>query len=431
MTMFAKYVIRFRYVIFVLAFLVLSSCRKDPLSPRIADADGPQVYTLQSAQGDRHITLRWGEYYLCNIHCPPLFEAKEYEIYMSSTSAEDMRLHARVSGEQQELTIPNLQNDALYYFRVLAIGVQDSVVTSNYIVASPGQKDVQILTEANRIRDFSYSTDARDVAYSSYHEGSISLFLQQSGQSAVLLSRSSGAPAWDPTGRRRLVYHSSLNMGEILPGYPSQHIMLYDFETDRHRQLTFGMIYATSPIWSPDGQSLVFISDQDGDRTAYELYLMNADTDEEYVRLTHLTQNREILSFGHPAVSWSPDGEQIAFSSLSMEDNAAYSPMKIYTINKDGSNKRILISSRWDDYLPVFSPDGRSLAFLSNRSGFRAIWLLDLQTGHLQQLTKSDHVSNPSVFIRGNLQWQADGKGILFSGLGNDANLYIYQVLVD
>ena len=60
-----------------------------------------------------------------------------------------------------------------------------------------------------------------------------------------------------------------------------------------------------SPVWSPDGQQIAFLSERDG---LTGIYVMNADGSDAH-RLT------STLSVGR-GYSWSPDSRQIAFSAL-------------------------------------------------------------------------------------------------------------------
>jgi TolB protein len=101
-------------------------------------------------------------------------------------------------------------------------------------------------------------------------------------------------------------------------------------------------------------------------------------------------------------LSWSPDGNQIAFSAfVARRGREREGRLRIFTVNSDGSDLRALPLTK-GAYGPVFSPDGRSLAFTRFRQrpyvvvngkvkhrGFQgaAIWILDLATGTARQLT--------------------------------------------
>ncbi len=71
--------------------------------------------------------------------------------------------------------------------------------------------------------------------------------------------------------------------------------------------------------------------------------------------------------------AWSPDGERMAFTSIRdhfgrtcFEDCTTSG--EIYVASSDGSGARRLTTSNANDHSPAWSPDGRSIAFVSDRS---------------------------------------------------------------
>ncbi|MEO7156440.1 MAG: amidohydrolase, partial [Vicinamibacterales bacterium] len=83
---------------------------------------------------------------------------------------------------------------------------------------------------------------------------------------------------------------------------------------------------------------------------------------------------------------WSPDGRTIAFFGYR---DGGYD---IWAINPDGTNQRKLTSGTFDDREPIFSHDGTRIAFSSDRGNMLGsdynIWTLDLRNGELKQITK-------------------------------------------
>src|SRR5918998_1730309 len=82
--------------------------------------------------------------------------------------------------------------------------------------------------------------------------------------------------------------------------------------------------------------------------------------------------------FAEPSIS--PDREEIAFVSGG----------DVWTVPAAGGEARLLVSHPADERRPVYSPDGRRLAFGSSRSGNGDIYVLTFDTGDLRRITFDD-----------------------------------------
>lgn len=102
---------------------------------------------------------------------------------------------------------------------------------------------------------------------------------------------------------------------------------------------------------------------------------------------------------GDPA--WSPDGKQIAFAS-ERDGNR-----EIYVMNGDGSNPVRLTFTNFSDYRPAWSPDGSRIAFVSERDGNAEIYLMNADGTNPVRLT-----DNPA--FDGDPDWSPDGSRIAF-----------------
>ena len=131
---------------------------------------------------------------------------------------------------------------------------------------------------------------------------------------------------------------------------------IYTIRTDGSdlRQLTLGS--GTSPEWSPDGQQIVYSSNQ-GD--SYDLFVMNADGSNQ----RHLLSLPDTHEY---SATWSPTGEYLAFAARDREDFRDYG---IYRINADGT-EMLKVSEALDGYInisPSWSPDSFRIYFLSSQ----------------------------------------------------------------
>ena len=85
----------------------------------------------------------------------------------------------------------------------------------------------------------------------------------------------------------------------------------------------------------------------------------------------------------------SPDGSRIAYTLRTTDLEANKGLIDLWLINADGSSPRQLTSDPAPDTDPIFSPDGKSIFFLSARGGSSQVWKLSLEGGEPVQVTRS------------------------------------------
>jgi Tol biopolymer transport system component len=148
---------------------------------------------------------------------------------------------------------------------------------------------------------------------------------------------------------------------------------------------------------------LVFASTTSG---LPQLYLSNADG----TAMTQLTN----MENGACQPSWSPDGSQIVFISPCERRGEffenEYRESSLYVINVDGTGLRNLTTVPGSDFDPAWSPDGMQIAFTSVRDGYKQIYVLDVNSLGITRLTNtaSDiESSQPS--------WSPDGNMIVYT----------------
>ena len=91
----------------------------------------------------------------------------------------------------------------------------------------------------------------------------------------------------------------------------------------------------------------------------------------------------------------------------------------------DGSNLRRLTDDPSDDFFPSFSPDGRHIAFASERDGNLEIYVMGFDGSNPRRLT--DHPTRHRTFLP---RWSPDGRHIAFVS-ERDGNLEIYVMASD
>jgi TolB protein len=133
------------------------------------------------------------------------------------------------------------------------------------------------------------------------------------------------------------------------------------------------------PSWSPDGNQIVFSANADGNYDLFVLNLVNGNTN-------RLTRTSAPVQSVEPA--WSPTGKAIAFSRSGL--SATTSAAAIYQLKLGSTTLPSRLtkgSGGAGDVSPDYSPDGRQIAFSSDRTGNSDVYVLDLDSFSITQLT--------------------------------------------
>ncbi len=118
-------------------------------------------------------------------------------------------------------------------------------------------------------------------------------------------------------------------------------------------------------------------------------------------------KTRPVVGVGSPALS--PDGRRIVFRALN----------DLYLLDIGAGPAKALIKDTFYKVDPAWSPDGKTLAYSTDKGGALDIWLRDMTTGASRQLTHFDGAAVSSA-------WSRDGKSIAF--LSQNGGLFVAEV---
>ncbi|MBU0491593.1 MAG: VCBS repeat-containing protein [Chloroflexi bacterium] len=234
-------------------------------------------------------------------------------------------------------------------------------------------------------------------------------------------------PAWSPDGKQ-IAFTSDRDDPQPRTCFPNCTYQLYLMNVDGteqgsgdQRQLTNLPNGVDHPAWSPDGTMITFDADPEGDGK-WAIYVINAQEANSSPR--PLTDGKADDRFA----DWSPDGTQIAFSS-NRDGN-----LEIYVMDADGSNQRRLTDSDLDDYFPAWSPPagGKQIAFFSVKwpTQKQDICVMAVPDGTDADGTNVHKLTNTLAVVDEDPAWSPDGKQIAFQSDRN-GNFEIYVMDVD
>jgi Tol biopolymer transport system component len=274
-----------------------------------------------------------------------------------------------------------------------------------------------------------YATEAVNDPYSRVTRSVLWTVDVESGAAVQVSAGDAVQPVWSPHGNRIAFWTNNAgkrDISTIAAAGGSPNPVTNDAATD------------WAPEWSPDGRWLYFVSDRGGSPNLWRVAidessgqtkgspepitngvraLASARFSHDGTRMVLGAADRSFeltlsdFSAAQPdrgtvrttirsaSLGWcgpSPDGSWLACTSRTGQED-------IVLMRGDGSETRRLTDDPFKDRIPVWSPDGRSVVFMSTRTGRWELWAIDVDGSRLRQVTDLG-----SVLAWG--AWSPDGK---------------------
>ena len=219
---------------------------------------------------------------------------------------------------------------------------------------------------------------------------------------ALAPSRASARSPALRRGRRTAVGSSFFTVKDFedFDGLPPGELYSISAKGKRLRRLTEDRQVQTDPFYSPDGKHLVFaqwraVKNREG---VFDIALKISRADGSRVRsLTSISGKRDTFN-----ASWSPDGRRLAFEIASPRPGGRKGGRQsdLAVIRVNGKGERRLTRTRALESNPVWSPDGRQIAFTSDRHDRRSsgeqynssfeLYVMDADGSDIRRLTDNE-----------------------------------------
>jgi Tol biopolymer transport system component len=398
--------------IFILCVL-LASCEREPgIQPATSGLERPHVIGKYQA-GAVHLFWPTNSSFQLDENRNRIIDTEQFVIEMSKESPLSLTDLQTVPASTRDLNIEELTNNQPYYFAIRAEGKGRSV-RSNVIMVIP-----QTLPDQQSPPDFEGFTPLErslmDAPYFSAFLWNISNSPTANAPIAAHGTVDSlqdwGAVSFSWTAAQdKLVFAQGIGLSS---GEKWGHIGVYDLNQDTVITLTKPeLFYDHQPAWSPDGEWICYLSDEQAGEE-YHIWKVKSDGSERFPIHQDLGGLNELVhkpwrSPGYPV--FSSQGDKIIFHrQKALGAGYVYS---LYEMPADGGEVSVLHDSPWNDQQPYFSPTENKVAFFSDRSGQQEIWILDLSTQEMIQVSGGKNMPLPKV-ERG-LSWSPDGKEIVY-----------------
>jgi Tol biopolymer transport system component len=222
------------------------------------------------------------------------------------------------------------------------------------------------------------SPDGKSVVYAKYDSDAMELWLHDMGSGGSRpLTRDRNVnlePRFSPDGKRIAFVSTAFN-GRF-------HVFRMDVATGRAERLTSETKSAEpryyysefdhelSPVWYPDGNEILFVSNRGRIHGTGGFFRMRAAPSENPVEIRYEETNWK----ARPEIS--PDGSRILYSSY-----LGRQWHQLWTLPASGGDPFPLTYGEYDNTAPRWSPDGSKIAYVSNRGGNTSIWIQEVVGG--------------------------------------------------
>jgi dipeptidyl aminopeptidase/acylaminoacyl peptidase len=288
-----------------------------------------------------------------------------------------------------------------------------------WMISWDGKDNIQLTSSTDGESQAKWSPDGKYISFVSSRQGTtgsqIWLMNRLGGEAKVLTNFKNelNEYAWAPDGKKILValktqsdttkpktpkpiYIDRYQFKKDIEGYLTKrepiHLYLFDISTKKLDTLTTGKYDETNPVWSPDGTQIAFVSNRTEDPDKNEnqdIFVIDAKRGAVAKQITKWTgyDNNPI---------WSPDGKSIAYLQSTTPDNYIMYDQPILAIaSVAGGDSKLLTQSLNRPVNNIkFSKDGNTIAFIVTDDRTKYVAQVDLKTSKISKLAGGNKAFN-------------------------------------
>lgn len=318
------------------------------------------------------------------------------------------------------------------------------------VVDKQGEPLYEISDPDHHLVSASFSPDDKKLLVAALADGKCTVFvyhlpsLQRENLTVCMSPDTSGIFDWSANGQHIAYVNQGLANNKIDSNHTSA-IWRYDLTNKQHQQLSFPAnqnSYDTRPRFSPDGKYLAFTR---GNGSIRHIYITKLTTTNTIATATDVTKQVAFIT----SFDWLKNSQQLIFDSNVLGDRNLWlvdidsqqttllgaRDAKYPSFNRQNTRlafqevrynaniwqldltddkaapEQIIQSIKYNNF-PNYSPDGKQIAFVSNRKGKAAIWVYSLASKQQSQLLAIPDAD----LVQPN--WSADGRQLLVSSRG-------------
>jgi TolB protein len=269
-----------------------------------------------------------------------------------------------------------------------------------YSISRDGRNEQRLTANNYYDGEFAWSPDAKKIAFVSNRDGNDEIYVINSdGSNLTRLTNDNimnDYPVWSPDGTKIAFQNKRTDK--------SVSICVMNADSSNKKELTDPKIRNELPAWTVDGNLIVFTSMRNGNR---EIYAMKIDGTCQQRLTNAIGDDTNPVSPHEPLECNCVKVKAITFISNRDGD------WGLYLMDEDGKNLRRLTDKKLTNRPPVWSPDGRKIAFISYAKGtddyleHEEIYVICANGNHCRQLTNNAGCTS-------DIKWSPDSKKIAY-----------------